>query len=227
MSSFPKRLSPFFLFLIVFFFSCANDNPESSFVDYRVVYDFSDNEVSPELKLSVFVSVESNVRMGSSLKLIHEDSGLEWKCSSRCLNKIDMNSNKWIGSTNFIPVKNDSFPKGNYKVIYEDMAERECDVSFNMLYPDGILECTAKDIPTVFKTPAVKKIAVYSNEDVLLYFGEEPSHWRTGEDIIMEYKNAWCTRTCYTLNKDSVYCLMPPVELGNKNYVKESNREEN
>ena len=66
-----------------------------------------------------------------------------------------------------------------------------------------------------------KKVAVYSNEDVLLYFGDENSHWKVSEDIIAEYKNAWCKRTCYCMSGNSIICLMPPVELGNKEYVNE------
>ena len=73
----------------------------------------------------------------------------------------------------------------------------------------------------------VKKIAIYSNEDELLFFGEEPHSWENNENILMELKTAWSKRVCYCINGNSIFCLMPPVELGNKNYIKEDKSEEN
>lgn len=220
MSSFPKSLNLIFLALLLLFISCANDNPETSSVDHKVIYDFRDSESLPELKLSVFVAVENKVQKSASMKLIHEDSGLEWNCRSLSLNKYESNEMKWVGNTNFVPEKNRLFPEGNYRVIYEDLAERECDLTFTLNYPEHIAKVLSEEIPAAFNTPSAKKIAVYSNEDILLYFGEEPANWNSNDDIIMNYKNAWCTRVCYTLNRGTVYCLMPPVILGNKDFNK-------
>lgn len=222
MSSFPKSLSLFLLATAIFFSSCANDDPESTLVEHKIIYDFKDEESSPEVRLSVFVALESKIQMGSSMKLVNEESGLEWNCSSTNLDKIELKDMKWVGSTKFVPVKNEMFPSGSYRVVYEDLAERECESSFELKYSENIAELKSTDIPTAIKSSISKKIAVYSNEDVLLYFGEEPANWTSSDAIIMDYKNAFSTRVCYTLSNNTVYCFMPLVILGNKDFIKEN-----
>ena len=222
MSSFPKSLGLFLLSSAIFFSSCANDNPESTLVEHKIIYDFRDAESSPEVRLSVFVALESKIQMGASMKLVNEDSGLEWNCSSGTLDKIELRDMKWVGSTNFVPVKNEVFPSGRYRVVYEDLAERECESSFELKYPENIFGLKSSEFPGAINTSISKKIAVYSNEDVLLYFGDEPAKWNTSEAVIMDYKNAWCTRVCYTICNDTVYCFMPPNILGNKEFIREN-----
>ena len=222
MSSFPKGLNLFFLATLFFFVSCANDNPEATLVDHRIIYDYSNDNSEPEVRLSVFVAIESKIQKGASLKIVNEDSGLEWNCNSGNLNKIEIKNMKWVGNTNFVPAKNESFPAGRYKVVFEDLAERECEAYFELNFPDGIYGLKSSSIPGELKNRSERKIAVYSNEDVLLYFGDEPAKWNTSEAVIMDYKNAWCTRVCYTICNDTVYCFMPPNILGNKEFIKEN-----
>lgn len=202
MSSFPKTFSLFFSIVLILFSSCVNENPEATVVDYKIVYDFKDEASFPELRLSVFLEVENAVQKSSSLKLYHEESGLVWNCSSRALNKIESNNINWVGSTNFYPIKNELLPMGLYKVVYEDLAQRECEISFNLFYPEEFAKLTSTNIFDYFNSSVSKKIAIYSNEDILLYLGSEKSNWNSNESIIMEYKNAWSTRVCYSLNND-------------------------
>lgn len=226
MSSFPRVLAA--ILLSFFLFSCSSEDPSVSSSSYKLIYDFKDEESLPDVSLSVFVAVESDETRGESLRIINEKSGLEWKCSGAELRKIEANEdNKWVGYTNFRPAKDSSFPKGLYSVCYEDKSELEAESSFRLLYPDELAGAKSSDFPQIFTVPSVKKIAIYSNEDELLFFGEEPHTWENNENILMELKTAWCKRVCYCINGNSVLCLMPPVELGNKNYIKENKSEEN
>lgn len=192
-----------------------------------MVYDFKDEDSFPESRLSVFLQVEGNVRHGESILLASDESSLEWRCSGKDLVKIERGGNCWAGSCNFYPVKGECFPEGKYTVIYEDKAERESEMEFSLSYPEKISACKVADIPDAIEIPYKKKIAVYSNKDELLFLGDKPLHWEDNEDVLMDYNNAWFTRVCYTFSKNTVYCLMPPVELGNKDFEKENISEEN
>ena len=222
MNSYPRVLSVIFFAFLLFFFSCSNDEPQGYSVDHRLVFDFADFDSPPVSRLSVYLALESDVHLASSMKVINEETGLVWNCSNTRLKKIEnSNKDKWAGYPRFVPAVNSDFPKGRYMVYYEDKAERDLEKSFYLKYPDELSSCRAGDFPEKISVPVTKKVAVYSNEDVLLYFGDENSHWKVSEDIIAEYKNAWCKRTCYCMSGNSIICLMPPVELGNKEYVNE------
>lgn len=222
MSSFPKGLSLLFAAAVIFFSSCSSENPEASSVDHRLIYDFKDEESFPDTRLSVFLSLESKAQKASSIKLIHEETNLQWTCNTRSMDKVEHKNSKWVGCTNFFPVKNEDFPSGQYSVIYEDLEEKETETYFNLQTAEDIKDHKAGDFPAAFTSPNTKKIAVYSNEDVLLYFGEEKEEWDSNEKIIYDFKNAWCLRTVYVLKNGTVYCLMPPVLLGNTEYIKET-----
>ncbi|MBQ0039351.1 MAG: hypothetical protein KBS64_02850 [Treponema sp.] len=235
MSSFPKIRVSLFLILSLIFISCSDDNPEVSTVDHKLVFDYKDMESAPEIRMSVYLVMVSDVSRGASMKILNEESGLEWHCGSADLRRVSGAGGKWAGCSTFVPVGKGCFPKGRYNVTYEDKAENECDTSFTLKYPDGLDELKASEFPLGLKIPFEKRLAIYSNEDVLLYFGEDNPAWETNKDIFAEFKNAWSKRVCYSLSRDSIYCLMPVEELGNEDFTKkteeknieETNSEEN
>lgn len=222
MSSCPRFPAVLFFALSLLLASCSNDEPQGYSVDHRLIFDYADYDSPPVVRLSVYLALESDVHLASSMKVINEETGLVWNCSKSRLKKIEnANKDKWAGFPRFVPAVDSEFPKGRYMVYYEDKAERDLEKSFYLKYPDELPACKAGDFPDKIPGSMIKKIAVYSNEDVLLYFGDMNSHWKSSSDIISEYKNAWCTRICYTMSGNSILCLMPPVELDNKDYINE------
>lgn len=223
MSSFPRLLAVFVFVFSLLFFSCASNDPEVNSADCKIIFDYREPGAAPDVRLSVFMNMRSNVRLGDNFRILNKESGLSWTCGKEDLKKIDAGeAYRWVGCTKFSPARKSVFPKGLYNVYFEDKAERDDESSFRLNYPDILVTAVAEDFPEVLNVAAVKKIALYSNEDILLYFGEQPKHWNSNEKIFADYKNAWSTRECYCMNGNSILCLMPPVELGNKDFVKES-----
>ena len=57
-----------------------------------------------------------------------------------------------------------------------------------------------------------ERIAVYNEEDVLIYFDERKAEWKEDDDVWREMENAFRMRFCF-LNADaSVLCFMPFIE---------------
>lgn len=210
--SYRKQLVFFLiiLFISIFgFFSCTDSVPRVQNVSCSMVYDFSDENSKPDSYLSVFASPECNVARIRSIKLVHEDTGLEWKCENP--EKISGKSKKsWAGYSRFLPVAGESFPTGRYTFYFEDMAGNEEMGIFFINYPAGLSEATASEFPLVLKVPNTLKITLYNDEDVVIYYGDMKKEWKESMSFIHEtYPKAVGYRYIYYANNGSILCLMP------------------
>ncbi len=191
--------------------SCSNDSPDVSDVSSSVVFDFKDGESAPEMRLSLFSKVSSEIGDASRMTFEHTSSGLYWETDELC--KIEENDRKWIGYSNFVSSEKFFFPSGHYDVTYEDRSEREDHVEFTLIYPNKFLEKKASDFPGVIELPYVSKIAVYSETGELLYFDGYKDSWSCDEDILNDVPGASSTRICYCIENNGIICIMPSVDL--------------
>ena len=174
-----------------------------------VVFDYAENP--PDMRLSVFVNPESDVRLVSKIKIVNKDSGLEWNCDE-LVKFEDKNKNSWAGCANIVAAFGMKIPAGEYILTCFDRAGDEDEISFFVDYPENILSLKAEDFPGGFDY-SEKKSAVYTKDGFLLYYGKEKQEWKNRNSVLVDYKDAGFIRTCYNLKNDSVICLMPPENL--------------
>lgn len=204
------RKTALFVFIFsVLFFSCSQDSAQIASAESSVIFDYSQNP--PDMRLSVFVNSESDVRLASKIKIVNKNSGLEWNCDE-LVKFEDKNKNSWTGCANIVAAFGMKIPAGEYVLTYFDMAGDEDEILFSIDYPENVLTLKSEDFPDGFDY-SEKKSAIYTKDGVLLYYGEEKKEWENRNTVLVDYKDAWFIRTCYTLKNDSVICLMPPENL--------------
>lgn len=57
-----------------------------------------------------------------------------------------------------------------------------------------------------------ERIAVYDEEDVLIYFDARKSEWKSDDDVWREMENASRMRLCFSNADKSVLCFMPFID---------------
>ena len=197
-----------FIFSVLFFFF-FQDSAQIASAESSVIFDYSQNP--PDMRLSVFVNSESDVRLASKIKIVNKNSGLEWNCDE-LVKFEDKNKNSWTGCANIVAAFGMKIPAGEYVLTYFDMAGDEDEILFSIDYPENVLTLKSEDFPDGFDY-SEKKSAIYTKDGVLLYYGEEKKEWENRNTVLVDYKDAGFIRTCYTLKNDSVICLMPPENL--------------
>ena len=219
--------SKLFLFLSSFAFlffslvSCSNDEPDVAQVSQVVVFDYGDDESVPEQRLAVFLSMESDVHYASKITVKNEAEGYEWLQGG--VRKLQGVSDRdWAYCVNLVPPDGMFISQGSYTVVYEDSAEKEVSSTFNLFYQENLVDSRSGDFPQILTCQFFRKVAIYSADDVLLYFGERKAEWDYDEFIFQDFSNAATVRDVYVMNTDTVLCLMPPVDLHNKDFEKTS-----
>ena len=204
-----RKTSLFVFIFSVLFFSCSQDSAHIASAEFSVIFDYSQNP--PDMRLSVFVNSESDVRLASKIKIVNKNSGLEWNCDE-LVKFEDKNKNSWTGCANIVAAFGMKIPAGEYVLTYFDMAGDEDEILFSIDYPENVLTLKSEDFPDGFDY-SEKKSAIYTKDGVLLYYGEEKKEWENRNTALVDYKDAGFMRTCYSLKNGSVICLMPPENL--------------
>ena len=204
-----RKTSLFVFIFSVLFFSCSQDSAQIASAESSVIFDYSQNP--PDMRLSVFVNSESDVRLASKIKIVNKNSGLEWNCDE-LVKFEDKNKNSWTGCANIVAAFGMKIPAGEYVLTYFDMAGDEDEILFSIDYPEIVFILIFVFFPDGVDD-SEKKSAIYTKDGVLLYYGEEKKEWENRNTVLVDYKDAGFIRTCYTLKNDSVICLMPPENL--------------
>lgn len=187
------------------FFSCSDSGPSVSHARAFTVFDYAETDALPKTRLAVFVNVESDVRLADELRICNEESGLEWTAQQPV--KVPVKDYAgWAGSAHIMPAHGKQLPQGRYCAVYQDYSGREAEAAFKVEYPVSFLQATAADFPGIIKAEYRKLTAAYSQESVLVYFGEQKQG--SSSDAL---RNASVLRECYYMEDMSVVCLMPPV----------------
>ena len=164
-----RKTSLFVFIFSVLFFSCSQDSAQIASAESSVIFDYSQNP--PDMRLSVFVNSESDVRLASKIKIVNKNSGLEWNCDE-LVKFEDKNKNSWTGCANIVAAFGMKIPAGEYVLTYFDMAGDEDEILFSIDYPENVLTLKSEDFPDGFDY-SEKKSAIYTKDGVLLYYGEE------------------------------------------------------
>ena len=193
------------------FSSCKNVALGIENIQSTIVLDYKDETSLPTMRLSVFVQTSADERRVERVRLVHNQSGMEWICDNPRKIAEDERS-VWAGYTNFVPATGSTFPKGIYTFHYTDMAGDESQAPFSLSYPEGLPTTTADKIEESFRN-AEQIVGVYDRDGNLVYFGPRAENWQQDSDIKNSYGLAEKIRVCYRFNGGSVICMLPLKDL--------------
>ncbi len=177
------------------------------------IVDFKNEESLPSLRLSLFTETSSDVQRAKKIRAVSNETGLSWMCSD--LVKFNEGSKKsWAGYANIVPAEGSLIPEGNWSVYYTDCAEESWEGTFTVKYNADYLQKHAGDFPDCINSSNTEKIAVYSAEGKLIYFGEKKKTWTDISKVKNDIKAAVKYRICYFISTENVMILMP--EQGEK-----------
>ena len=191
-------------------FSCAMEEAEVSAASGSLILDYENEESFPDSRLAVFIQPKNSVQRTDSFSAENISSGYVWNVSFPSLFETD--TRQFAYCANLKAPDGESIPKGGYKIIYNDAAGASAEFSFEIEYDDSLLEKKSSEVAALI-SEKIENLAVYDENDELIYFGKRKSGWTSNAAILSEYKIASYTRVCYSTSSNSVICFMPAVFL--------------
>ncbi|MFI3257247.1 MAG: hypothetical protein R3Y36_02990 [Spirochaetales bacterium] len=175
-----KRLC--FCLIGIVFFSCADSTPLIDTVKAVVLYDYSSESDSPQMRMGVFVSVSSPVQRFQSFTMDFTEENYTWTTNNPVSVKNAQDSLLWIGHSHILPATSEGFLPGQYRITYTDLAERTGQLYFTL---PSLL--SVDEIDTSLYTE--KTIAVYNDAGRLLYYGGD-ADMGSDEIILQKFPDA-------------------------------------
>jgi len=219
-----KILHQWILFLLVFLslysllslLGCSDSVPSISSITATLVLDYSQENVPPKQRLSVFLLPNSDASRCKNLQVEYSKKNIIWNIEKPML--IGSNQTYYVGSAFLEPPYFGNIPIGFYKITYQDEANRTVTTDFSVQYQSNFVSYTIEEIKE--KTPAgsIKEmIAIYeqkNGEGKLLYYGIPKEDWlKEYKTIKNEYSNASSIRICLEIFNRNILCLYPIENL--------------
>lgn len=206
----------FILFLAAgFFLSCSDSVLRITSINQTYIIDFFDQTAAPDISLSLFVQTDSEVRKVDQLRVTHVSSNFFWDVKDITLLQ-GKNNNNWAGYSNFKAVQGSDFPQGRYNLCLTDKAGNQCETSFIINVPEELKSPDLKSAEEYLKKENVqftKSIALYDENEILLYLGEESEDLDSTEEYIQNYPSATSVRNVYQLNGATIAIKFPPQKF--------------
>lgn len=214
-----KVLIPFFI--LFFLLSCSQSTPVLTFTKWCVVFEYNNDEL-PESRLSMFIEAGENVKRVERLIVSNESSNLSWTIEDLVL--LQSADRLFCGYPNFVVQSEDRIPVGRYVITFVQADGTEKQISANVTYDEIFYNSKSQDIPRIMNEKnGSKKIAIYSQENDLLYYGDKKDSVETNEKIAKKYENALYYNEIWSTPNDTVICIMPEIFVREKIYKKTEN----
>jgi hypothetical protein len=198
--------------LLLLIFSCADSVPAIADAKLMAVFEFSAEGARPSMFLFEMVYPTSTIDFADSLLLTHPASGFVWKS----INPLELRNNNvvWICSPRLAPYNNEEgFAEGQYLATYTDTSGRVSERTVRLVFPQGLKTSTTQTVAALLPENTVRKIAVYDEDENLLYYGERSDGVTTNDEIHSHYSTAFSYRECISTSGNTVTVLLPPVYL--------------
>ncbi|MBQ0051003.1 MAG: hypothetical protein KBT11_02940 [Treponema sp.] len=197
------------VFALVFSFllySCADSEADVVFSAGTVIFDFADEETVANTRLAVYVQTSSEVQRADYFTAENEDSGWIWTVHSPEMFSVD--SKQYAFASNLRSPQGESIPQGKYNVVYYDAAGKSDEMAFEVKYNKDLLKVKSEKSPELVPNKT-EYLAIYDNQDELLFMGKRKNNWRDNAAILKDYKIGHKIRVCYANPSNTVVCLMP------------------
>ena len=188
------------------FFSCADDAADAVNASGTVILDFNDSDGNGDIRLAVFIQTASLVQRADYFTVQNEETGWVWNVGSPDV--FEEGGKKYVFCDNLYAPDKKIIPQGRYNVVYTDAAGNSDEAAFTLSFNDKITEVKGNEVKALL-TPGNEYIAVYDQENELLYMGKKKNNWNSKKAILKEYKVAYKTRVCYSNPSNTVMCFMP------------------
>ena len=206
-----KSSASFFVFIVsLLFFSCSSSLPDVKAVRAVSIFDYTDGDSYPRMRLAVFTEAGSDVRRAESIRIVSKETGWEWKADD--VEIFSSDAKMWAGYTNFVSPGDRAIPQGAYTLFYTDALGHDAESSFSVFYPASLRRTRAGEAKEKLGTGVSERIAVYDEEDVLIYFDVRKAEWKSDDDVWREMGNASLMRLCFSNADASVLCFMPFID---------------
>lgn len=193
-------------FMVLAFFSCAQNSAGISAIDAAVIFDYADETSLPSVTLSVFVQPTYDAERVASVSIEHLESGYTWTQNTPQIIPA-RNAKSWAGYRNFCPVQDQELPIGKYECRCTDAASETASAAFVVTYPQELLSLSQSQAETFLKSTAVTRFtALYDSDGVLIYFGDE-------DFDISKYATARTKRTVLSCYEGTLQCMLSRENL--------------
>jgi len=118
------------------FFACTRATPQIEYWYTKLVYQDTDNGITPSLSFFVMASDEDGPEDLEELRLYSDAQGLMWSVNSSNWILVTDNGKTWIGSKMFRAPEGESFPSGEYRAAVIDKAGEQGEKRFGFDVPD-------------------------------------------------------------------------------------------
>jgi hypothetical protein len=200
------------LLLVLLTFSCADSVPALSDAKILSVFEFSAENAEPSMFVYLLVQPTSNIDFADTLMFTHTESGFVWNIA----NPLVMTSNNavWVTGPRLAPYGTSAFfTEGSYRASYTDTSGRTSERTVSLSIPEGFKTATARTAAALLPENAITRIAVYDDEDNMLYYSERSDDMATNDAIKACYSSAFSYRECISAPDNAVIVLLPPVYL--------------
>lgn len=208
----------FSLFFIFICFSCADTTPAIISVHSTLVYEFEKENEDPVLRLSVFVSPDTEAARLSYIEIEHEETGLVWKITEPTI--IKSGKKEYAGCTNLAPVTGETFPIGKYLLKYTDLASRSAEKTFYIksvasIEKTPLTAANYKDVANkkICKEFIFDRVILYDENNQLVYYGGQKKEFSKLEEIRKNYVDARTMRRYRMLSDNSCGILLAPIAI--------------
>lgn len=202
------------LLIVVFLFcfiSCSQNVPDITYTNYSVIFTYQDNESTPEARLSVFLQNNSDVRRCERIKISSHNPQYVWETSN--IKKISAGDYQWAGNVNFVVPKGEKIPDGMYEITYINADHEKCTTSLNLFYDKNIYDYTVPELLEKLNNKSNINLAIFDENNVLLYFGEKTEDLLTKGDIFNTYPEASFYQDILLSYDKTVICILPENKL--------------
>ena len=199
---------PVCIFLSLFMLSCAQNSADIKQSEITVVFEYPDEENFPSARLCAFVESESDSRRSGLIQVSTQKEGFVW--NSDTLVRIKNGDRFWTGYTNFVMQKNEPFPLDSYRILLQNADEQEADEVLQVEYNTSFYKLNAAQAEKhMLETGAAKKLAVYDENNVLLYYGDFKETLSSSRKIWNVYPKANYYNVIWQTMDASVICILP------------------
>ena len=210
-SFFTKSRTVLFLgvsILALLLISCSQNTPELTTTDYSVIFDYENNDLPPEARLSIFAASASDVRRYERIRITSLDTELCWEVDN--LTRLENEDIQWAGCTNLVAPENEKLPTGQYEITYLNADEKECTVNLEINYDIGIYDVLLSGLADYMaEKKGIEKIAVYDKAHILIYYGDRTEELKTTRDIWNKYREAEYYQVIWYSVDGTVICIEP------------------
>lgn len=204
--SFLKTVLIFLCYVL--FASCSQNLPEVKQANGTIVFEYENEDSFPNARMTVFVESVSDPRRYDTIKVQSYNQDFEWETEE--ISMIQGTKKKYAGYTNFVMPEGEKFPAGRYNAVYINADEEEVSSDFSIDYDLALYEIKASDLPAFMKKHnGTNKIAIYNQQEMLIFFGEKNNDLRTTRDIWNQFREADSFQEIWEAGNRTVICVLP------------------